>query len=382
MKRRIRGFGSVPGRRQQRNVRTCSEKEGKSMRSEDLRKVGGWSAVLGCAVLFLVAMITPALAGQPIVLRLGTGDPAGASSTSTTSAKFAELANQKSNGELDVKVFYQSLGTEAGLTEQVVGGSVDMGTCAMGNLSRFTDAFLTLDLPFLFKGDAAVLEFLEKDPQGKKVIEKFEKDAGLKVVLPMTHTSTSEVNGANISTRNKLLRVPADIKGLKLRTMTTPVDQALFKAWGANPTPVDWAQLYSALQQGVVDGSTGSTLPAYASIKMYEVTKFYLAMGFRNFTLPMFINAKKFNSLTPAQQQALMDAGAEAGAFNRKDALGFVERALDATKKAGTQIYFPTPDEYAQWASVRDKVWQEVAEHFKGKVDLTLANYIKGKYGR
>ena len=352
------------------------------MQSRKLRRVSGWSAAVGGVFLLLVVVITPALAGQPIVLRLGTGDPAGASSTSTTSAKFAELANQKSNGELDVKVFYQSLGTEAGLTEQVVGGSVDMGTCAMGNLSRFTDAFLTLDLPFLFKGDAAVLEFLEKDPQGKKVIEKFEKDAGLKVVLPMTHTSTSEVNGANISTRNKPLRTPADIKGLKLRTMTTPVDQALFKAWGANPTPVDWAQLYSALQQGVVDGSTGSTLPAYASIKMYEVTKFYLAMGFRNFTLPMFINAKKFNSLTSAQQKALMDAGVEAGAFNRKDALGFVERALDATKKAGTQVYFPTPDEYAQWTSVRDKVWQDVAEHFKGKVDLTLANYIKGKYGR
>ncbi len=224
--------------------------------------------------------------------------PRGASSTSTTSAKFAESANQKSNGELDVKVFYQSLGTEAGLTEQVVGGSVDMGTCAMGNLSRFTDAFLTLDLPFLFKGDAAVLEFLEKDPQGKKVIEKFEKDAGLKVLLPMTHTSTSEVNGANISTRNKLLRVPADIKGLKLRTMTTPVDQALFKAWGGESHAGGLGPALLGLQQGVVDGSTGSTLPAYASIKMYEVTKYYLAIGFRNFTLPMFINAKKF-ALSP-----------------------------------------------------------------------------------
>ena len=117
------------------------------MQSRKLRTVSGWSAAVGGVFLLLVVVITPALAGQPIVLRLGTGDPAGASSTSTTSAKFAELANQKSNGELDVKVFYQSLGTEAGLTEQVVGGSVDMGTCAMGNLSRFTDAFLTLDLP-------------------------------------------------------------------------------------------------------------------------------------------------------------------------------------------------------------------------------------------
>ena len=83
-------------------------------------------------------------------------------------------------------------------------------------------------------------------------------------------------------------------------------------------------------------------------------------------------------------RQKLVDnlSSVEAGAFNRKDALGFVQRALEATKAAGTQVYFPTPEEYAQWASVRDKVWQEVADHFKGKVDLALANYIKGKYGR
>jgi TRAP-type C4-dicarboxylate transport system substrate-binding protein len=164
--------------------------------------------------------------------------------------------------------------------------------------------------------------------------------------------------------------------------MTTPVDLALFRAWGANPTPVDWGQLYSALQQGVVDGSTGSTLPAYASIKMYEVTKFYLALPFRNFVLPLYMNAKKYSSLTPGQQKALMDAAEEAKAFNRKDAVKFVNRALEATKKGGVTIVFPTPDEYAQWAAVREKVWQEVAEQFKGKIDLTLANEIRKTYGR
>lgn len=322
-------------------------------------------------------------AGQALTLRLGTGDPEGQSAMSTGAAKFAQLATEKSKGELDVKVFYQSLGAEATLTEAVVGGSVDIGTCATGNLSRFTDAFLTLDLPFLFKSDAAALDYELNDANGKKLIEQFEKDAGVKVLLPMTHTGDAAISGANISTRNKLLKTPADIKGLKLRTMTTPVDQALFKAWGANPTVVDWNQLYSALQQGVVDGSTGSTLPAYASIKMYEVTKYYLPFGFRNFTLPMFINAKKWASLTPTQQKALTDAAEETKAFNRKDATEFVNRALDATKKAGTTVYEPTPDEMNQWTAVRDQVWKDMADQFKGKVNLDLANQIKqSQYGR
>lgn len=320
---------------------------------------------------------------QPLLLRLGTGDPEGQSAMSTGAARFAQLATEKSKGELDVKVFYQSLGAEATLTEAVIGGSVDLGTSAMGNLSRFTDAFLTFDLPFLFKDDAAILDYLERDPNGKKILERFEQDAGLKVLLPMTHTGDAGISGANISTRNKLLRTPADIKGLKLRTMTTPVDQALFKAWGANPTVVDWNQLYSALQQGVVDGSTGSTLPAYASIKMYEVTKYYLPFGFRNFTLPLFINAKKFNSLTPSQQKALIEAAEETRAFNRKDATEFVNRALEATKKAGVTIYEPTPEEMTQWTSVRDQVWKDVSEQFKGKIDLDLAKQIlESPYGR
>jgi TRAP-type C4-dicarboxylate transport system substrate-binding protein len=345
-----------------------------------LRSVRSWSILLGVTLVLVGA--AGVSAGQPLMLRAGSGDPAGQSSLSTTVGKFAELATQKSRGELDVKAYYQSLGAGPALTEAVIGGSVDIGTDAMGSLSRFTDAFLTLDLPFLFKSDAAVLEFLEKDPRGKNVIEQFEKEAGVKVLLLITHTSTAEINGANISTRNKPLRVPADIKGLKLRTMTTPVDQALFKAWGANPTPVDWGQLYSALQQGVVDGSTGSTLPAYASIKMYEVTKNYLALPFRNFALPLYMNSKKYHALTPTQQAVLHEAAEEAKAFNRQDALGFVQRALETTKKAGVNIYFPTADEYGQWASVQDKVWKDVAEHFKGKVSLELAAYIRGRYGR
>ena len=338
--------------------------------------------VCAVAMTLVLAAVAVASAGQPTVLRLAIGDPKAQSSVAMTTAKFAELATQKSKGTLEVHDFYQSLGSGATLTQSVLNGSVDFGLDATSNLARFTDAFLTLDLPFLFKSDAAVLEFFDKDPAGKKILEQFEKDAGVKVLMWTTHTSTHEINGANISTRTKLLKTPADMKGLKLRTYASPVDMTLFRAWGANPTQVDFAQLYSAVQQGVVDGSSGSTLAAYAAIKLYEVTKFYLALPFKCFMMPLFMNAKKYNSLTPDQQKVLHEAAQESMAFNRTDAVEWVSRALVTTQKAGVTIVFPTPDEYAQWASVRDKVWQDVSEQLKGKIDLTLAKHIKEAYGR
>ena len=338
--------------------------------------------VLVVAIVLVLAAYVVASAAQPLVLRAAIGDPRGQSSVATTLAKFAEFATLKSKGELEVQDFYQSLGSGRALTQSAINGSVDIALDATSNFAGFTDAFLVLDLPFLFKSDAAVLDFFDKDPEAKKIIEQFERDAGVKVLMTVTHTSTADISCANISTRNKLLRVPADMKGLKLRTYTSPVDMTLFRAWGAVPTPVDFAQLYSAVQQGVVDGSTGSPITGYASVKLYEVTKYYLALPFKCFMMPLYMNAKKYNSLTPVQQKVLHEAAQEAMAFNRQDAVGWVDRALQTTRKAGVEIVFPTPDEYRQWASVSDKVWEDVAAQFKGKIDLDIAKRIKQSYGR
>src|SRR5574342_613964 len=101
------------------------------------------------------------------------------------------------------------------------------------------------------------------------------------MLLITSHTYDAEISGTNLQTRNKPVKVPADIKGLKIRTASTPVEISLMKAYGANPTPVDWGQLYSA------------------------------AVSFRMNLLPIYINQKKFESLTPSQQKALLDAAAQ-----------------------------------------------------------------------
>lgn len=332
------------------------------------------SIALVCAVVFFAAI--PVKAAAPIILRAGASDPEGSTAPALSIGKLCELATKLSNGELNVQPFYQSLGVEQQLAQAVKAGSVDIGFTASSNLARFTDAFLQFDLPFLFKNDKAFIDVLENHPAGKKAIAQLEKDLGVKVLLITSHTYDAPVTGTNLQTRNKPVKVPADIKGLKLRTASTPVEIAIAKAYGANPTPVDYGQLYSALQQGVVDGNMATPITPYAAIKLYEVTKYYVAVPFRMNLLPIYINQKKFDSLTPSQQKALLDAAAQTRTFAAQYARDKVKDAIEATEKAGVHIYYPTKDEMEQWMSIREGVWKQVAEEFKGKVDLGIANDI------
>ena len=245
------------------------------------------SIALVCALVIFAA--APVRAAGPLVLRAGASDPEGTTAPALSIGKLCELATKLSNGELNVQPFYQSLGIEQQLATAIKAGSVDIGFTATSNLAPFTDAYLQFDLPFLFKNDRAYIDILENHPAGKKALAQFEKDLGVKVLVITSQTYDAEISGTNLETRTKQVKVPADIKGLKLRTASTPVEMSLMKAYGANPTPVPYAQVYSALQQGVVDGNAATPLPASTSIRLFEVTKHYLPIGFRFNLLPSWM---------------------------------------------------------------------------------------------
>lgn len=333
-------------------------------------------SLLSLVLLCALVVVATAPAAATVILRAGASDPEGTTAPALSIGKLCELATKLSNGELNVQPFYQSLGVEQQLATAVKAGTVDIGFTATSNLAPFTDAFLQFDLPFLFKNDRAFIELLENHPAGKKAIAQFEKDLGVKVLLITSHTYDAEFSGTDLIMRSKQVKVPSDLKGLKIRTASTPVEITLLKAYGANPTPVQYGQLYTALQQGVVDGNAATPLPPMASIKLYEVTKYYTAIGFRMNLLPIYINQKKFDSLTPAQQKALLDAAAQVKPLAGQWAREKVKASVADLAKAGVNIYRPTKDEMAQWLSVREKVWQTIAEEFKGKVDLAVANEI------
>ena len=325
------------------------------------------SAILSAAMA-LTAYATEGAAQGAGELRIGSSVPK-ADQLSVSLDKFAELLAAKSNGRVSGRVFYQSLGIEHQLLQGAQAGSLDIGMISNGNAGRFTNAYLVLDLPFLFKRYEDMLDFLNS-PLGAEMTAVFEKDTELKHLYRISFGS-----GRDVQTRNKQLKTPADIKGLKIRVISTPVEMAIYKAWGANPTPVDWGQTYTALQQGVVDGMQSNIGPVWSG-KFDEVVKHNVRLNYTASFVQVFMSEKKYASLAEQDRKAVLDAAKEAETWTRKYSADQVEGYLSDLKKRGMDIYYPTSAEYAQWTSIREKVWQEVAEQQKDKININLANKI------
>jgi tripartite ATP-independent transporter DctP family solute receptor len=329
----------------------------------------GLNYFVSLAAVALVLVGTPHKASaQSVNLRIGCTNPVGSVVTDPID-RFVTLVAEKSKGQVTAKNFYQALGIEQKLAQSVMSGTVDIGTMTTASATTFTSAFYVYELPFLFKNYGSMLASLE-GPIGKRQIAQFEKETGLKVLAVFGFGA-----GRDIQTRKTPLKVPTDIKGMKIRTTASPIEMATYKAWGANPTPVDFSQTLTALQQGTVDGLDLDT-PAVLSTKMHEVVKYNIRLSYQMNMLMFFMNAAKFNALPPDQQKAIMDSAKEVEAWNRKDSAERLAKHEKELTALGVTTYTPTAAEWSQWAAVRDEVWKNMAEAQKGKLDLNLARQL------
>jgi TRAP-type C4-dicarboxylate transport system substrate-binding protein len=279
--------------------------------------------------------------------------------------KFAEFAAEESDGSIEIKNLYMALGVEAKLAEAVKNGSADIGQLANGNAATYTTALEVFDLPFLFRNNDALLTALDADA-GSKLLKQFATDLGVTYLFPISNGA-----GRAIETTSKSLESPDDIRGLKIRVTPSVVDRLTFTAWGANPTPMDYSQVYAALQQGVVDGEA-LPLPIVAGNKHYEVVHQALDLSYQSLFANVFINEARFQSLSSRQQDALMTAANRARQWNYDEGRKRTEDAMNQLKQDGMTIKTPSDDSYDEWASVREDVWNQAASQIQG-LDLDLA---------
>lgn len=325
-------------------------------------RIGGLAAAL--------LLASAGLAQAQVKLVAGASEAEGTVISSAVT-KFAELVNQKSGGEITITPYYQSLGVEQQLAQAVKAGSVDIGQLSNGNAGRFTDAFLVYDLPFLFDSYPATLGSL-LSPVGQDLVTRFEADLGVKFLFPV-----STGGGRDVQTRSRAIKVPADIKGLKIRTVSTPVDIATFKAWGANPTPIDYSQTFASLQQGLVEG-TQFAFSALPDIGYDEVLKYDLRIEYQGLFNTLYMNRAKYDALTDKQKQIVQEAANEAREWQWAFAAQKKDEAQKKLLDKGWQVYEPTAEERALWTAPREAIWKEVAAQLAGKIDLDLANRLTG----
>lgn len=262
---------------------------------------------LVCASL-LAAAALPLTTHAQTKLRFAHAGPE-TSSQHLAALEFAKHVKERSQGKLEVQVFPGSqLGNDATAIGAVRGGSIDMMMAGGGNFIGLNSKFEVLDIPFLFRDRDHAYKAVDQQV-GQELMKALE-GSGLKQL------AFWEVGFRSITTKNRPVRTPADVKGLKIRTQPNPVHVAAWKLLGTNPVPMPLSELYSALESGAVDAQEHPVEITH-SAKFYEVQK-HLTMTRHAFTaMPVVLNKAKFDALAPDLQKVLLDAAQEAKLFQR-----------------------------------------------------------------
>jgi len=252
----------------------------------------------------------------------------------TAGAAFAQQLSTLTDGRITVKLFPQGqLGGERDVTEGLQLGTVDFQATSIGVTGTFIPAVRILNLPFIFQGPKHFLAVMN-GPIGKELLEKARKqgdEVGLKVLSIAASDFRLPMN--DIRPINK----PDDFKGIKMRTMEVPTHMAAYKALGANPVPLPFGELYTALQTGVVDGNENGPLALFGN-KFYEVQKYVTLLPVVSNAGIFLMSQKTWDKLSAADQEAVMKSVDIWTKVMDKDAIELGGWAIDQMKKSGIQV--------------------------------------------
>ncbi len=291
------------------------------------RLLGAVAIAAVCAML----AVPPAGAQQKapeFTLKLGHGSQL-KSPLQTTGEEFAKRIAEKTGGRVKIEVYgNMQLGQERDMVEGLQLGTVDLTMVSTGPLSGFAPGITVVDLPFLFSSEQHAYKVLDGEI-GQGLLKQLEP----KGIVGLAFLE----NGFRHVTSNKKIMTPADLKGVKLRTMENKVHMASFKEMGAAPVPMVWGEVYTSLGQKVIDGQENPIHIIYANA-LWEVQKYVILTG-HFYTPYIFAGSKKsLDKLPPDLQQIVRDTAKEMAPFERNIIKTDTGMMTDVLKQKGMEI--------------------------------------------
>ncbi|KAB2966947.1 TRAP transporter substrate-binding protein [Zoogloea sp.] len=279
--------------------------------------------------------------------------------------KFADLVAARSGGKIKVKLFPGGqLGGDVQTISAVQGGTIEVTVLNSGILQSLSKEFAVFDFPFLFA-----------NPQEADAVTDGPFGQGLHAKLAargLVGLGYWDLGFRNITNSKHPITRVEDITGLKLRVIQSPIYVDIFTALGANPTPLAWPEVYSALEQKAVDGQENPNT-TIRTAKLNEVQK-HLAQTRHIYNPQSLIFSKKlWDTLSADERKIITDAATEATAYQRQVSRQQANEALEDLKKAGMQVTEITP---AELQRMRDKV-KPVVEKYSASVG---ADTVKALY--
>ena len=220
--------------------------------------------------------------------------------------KFAQLVKEKTGGKVEIQVFPSSqLGNQRDLVEGTQFGTIDFTMTSTAVLGNFLPQVAVFDLPFIFRDVQHAYKAL--DTVGMEIAQKLQ---GMKLLAYYE-------NGVRHMTNSKRpIRKPEDMKGLKIRVMEQPIYIEMIKALGGNPTPMAFGELFTALQQGVVDGQENPAAHIYTA-RFFEVQKYISLTAHTYSAEPMLVSLAAWNKLPKDLQEKVQSAANESRDWQR-----------------------------------------------------------------
>ena len=271
--------------------------------------------------------------------------------------KFAELVKKGTDGHVTIEIYDSgTLGNENDIIEQVQMGSIQFGLVASAPFANTIPEMYVFDLPFLFANRPAAYKVLDGDI-GKNILAKLDSQN-------MIGLGWWENGFRHVSNSKHKVVVPADLKGLKIRTMENKIHMASFNAMGAIATPMAWSEVFTALQQGTMDGLENSPV-IYATNAFYEVQKYLSLTGHFYSPSVFFCNKETFKSLPEKYQKVILSAEKEARDFERKTHEDLDNSSIKVLKDHGMEI---TEVDKAVWRKSCESVYKENRDKIGGKL--------------
>lgn len=296
-----------------------------------MRKIFKINVLLAVCCFFLAAgAVSPAMAAAKS-LKLGFVTAANEKDPYyITAKKFSELIAEYTDGRYNVDIFGSGqLGDDSSMIKNLMMGTMDLGVITNAPVGSFVNSFMVLDLPFIFPSADVAHKVLDGEA-GEMLLGKLDK-------ISVKGLAFSEGGFRHMINNERPVNTPADLKSVKYRVMKTPVYIGMFKSLGANAVPMPWGEVFSAVQQKVVDGLEIPVPVIYAN-KFYEVTKYLSLTGHTYSPLVIMASDKTWKKLSSEDQAAFKKAALEAAAYERQAIAEIIDVYLSDLKKEGMEI--------------------------------------------
>lgn len=306
-------------------------------------------------IMLLVFGVLPA-AAKPVLIKAhftnNPGEP-----QIVAAELFKKIVEEKTNGDIKVEIYPNNqLGESRSVLEGIQLGTVQMAQVT-GPMLSFVPELVVFELPFLFRDRDHMYAVMDSEI-GKSLNASFEKRG-------FHSLGYGDVGLRHILTVDKPINSIDDLQGLKIRTMGNPAHLEAFKAFGANPLPMAYGELYTALEQKVIDGAEAANIN-YESKKFYEPAPNWAQVGWINLVGYTVLSKKLYDSLSPEYQKIIDDAAFEMNTLERKLYREKDENMLPELEKLGVKVTYPDRKPFMEASK---KVYEAYADKIPGGMD-------------